>query len=692
MQSGRFSVAIAVLLSVTVQDIRPNSQDSSAYYLANILQQLTQSNGTQIPIPFTLRNPAAPFSPPTWAVWVNGLWFMSLLTSLTCALLAIFVRQWARRYLRVAYPQYSPHRRARIRAFYANGVEKLHLPWIAEALPALLHVSFSLFLSGLSVFCLNVNLSIFTTVIVWVGICVFVYAYLTTLPFLHKDSPYFAPLSAFLSFVLTDIRFIFSQLVTRFHVGHLTVMPPHVHHPSTLHLDDFFSHSMSKTAEQYALQLGPEIDYDSVSRLFESLDGDDELERFFEGIPGLCDSKMTDALNFIKRNEKVFSSALIDLMNRTLSSNFVSEAVKLRRIIICTKAVDATSLLGPWWILRRVLLGDWQKFLGCIEFGLFVQNWKSITHPVTRFYAQCVAAITISSVTLQERDGRWFQLASGPLGRSKNLFQDYLKHRDSILLANAIFIVRQTIQTYSGSAERHRSEILGASSKTLESLSSLDLRHTSPDLQHEFCAVRNQLVDLAQNDDRPDVVRVATAALKNIRELHIGLHNDPDAPPTAFFSSANDEGDPVLDDPPRSYRKCHVVGHRPSQPVAELRIEEPALEAATGGPPTPVVSSPGMIPASRPQAVLVPASFLAPPRPAPSFPHPSRTRLGASHVRPQPAFVSSTPPSVAPTPLVEQLAFTLPVRQPALTVSFISGAPNEGVSSAPSLGPSGQAR
>src|SRR5579863_5285007 len=292
-------------------------------------------------------------------------------------------------------------------------------------------------------------------------------------------------------------------------------------------------------------------------------------------------------------------------MNRTLSSNLVSEAVKLRRIIICTKVVDATSLLGPWWILRRVLLGDWQKFLGCTEFGLFVQSWKSITHPVTRFYAQCVAAATISSVPIQERDDRWFQLASGPLGTYKNLFQNYLKHGDNILLSNAISILRQTIQTYSGSVERHRSDILGASSKTLESLRKLNHSRTFPNLQHEFCGVWNQLVELAQNDDRPHIKCVSKSVLKDIRKLYIGLHKGTAASPMAF-SSATDDSDPVLDNA-RSYCKCDLFEHRPPQPFPDLNIEEPTPEAGANAPPT--------TPAAPPQASH-------PPSPTPS-PHPS---------------------------------------------------------------------
>ena len=130
--------------------------------------------------------------------------------------------------------------------------------------------------------------------------------------------------------------------------------------------------------------------------------------------------------------------------------------MKQYRIIICTKAVKSTSLLETSWILRRVLLGDWYQFLGCIEFALFVQKWRNNTDKVT-YYAQCVAALTISFV---RRDERWFQLMNGLLNASKYILNKYIEKGDSILLSNVIFVVRRTIQAYSGSEERHRKEIL----------------------------------------------------------------------------------------------------------------------------------------------------------------------------------------------------------------------------------------
>jgi Family of unknown function (DUF6535) len=206
-----FSAAIAALLAVSVQDIRPNPQDTSAFYLARIHQQLSsQSNEPQDPIPLTLsKNPAQSFSPPVWAIWVNGLWFLSLAISLSCALLATFVQQWVPRYLRVAYPRSSLLKRARIRAFYAEGIERFHFPRTVEIIPTLLHISFSLFFAGLSVFLFNVNLTIFKVVTAWVGLCVILYAYVIIWPIVYKNSPFCGPLSGLASFCLTNIQHVF---------------------------------------------------------------------------------------------------------------------------------------------------------------------------------------------------------------------------------------------------------------------------------------------------------------------------------------------------------------------------------------------------------------------------------------------------------------------------------------------------
>ena len=87
-KTGLFSAAVAALVSVSVQELKPNSQDISAFYLANVYQILANSNGSYITVPSILTYPTTPFSSPNSAMWVNSLWFLSLVISLTCTPLA----------------------------------------------------------------------------------------------------------------------------------------------------------------------------------------------------------------------------------------------------------------------------------------------------------------------------------------------------------------------------------------------------------------------------------------------------------------------------------------------------------------------------------------------------------------------------------------------------------------------------
>jgi hypothetical protein len=81
LQTGLFSAAIATLLTVTVQYLVPNGQDTSAFYLRNIYQVLADPNTTRTPILLPFAEPP-PFSPPTYAIWVNSLWFLSLVINI----------------------------------------------------------------------------------------------------------------------------------------------------------------------------------------------------------------------------------------------------------------------------------------------------------------------------------------------------------------------------------------------------------------------------------------------------------------------------------------------------------------------------------------------------------------------------------------------------------------------------------
>ena len=200
---------------MTVQDLRPNSQDTSAFYLGNIYGVLADPNATRT------RTPSQPpsFSPPRYAIWVNSLWFLSLVISLTCALLATSQHQWSRRYIRVTQlARCSPEKRARMRAFFAEGVDKMHIPWAVEGSPMLLHLSVFLFFGGLVIFLFNINHDVFSSVTWWIGLFSIVYGLITVMPIIRYDSPYYGPLSRSAWFFYASMNYVLSRVFLTFNL------------------------------------------------------------------------------------------------------------------------------------------------------------------------------------------------------------------------------------------------------------------------------------------------------------------------------------------------------------------------------------------------------------------------------------------------------------------------------------------
>ncbi|KAI9462056.1 hypothetical protein F5148DRAFT_238892 [Russula earlei] len=453
---------------------------------------------------------------------------------------------------------------------------------------------------------------------------------------------------------------------------------------------------MQKAAEFAVGRLSADIDYRALSWMFGTLHDDDEFEQFFDALPGVCAPEtLVDSQTYlIEPNRKRLSHTLIGMMDRTLLSSLVPDSVKQRRIIIYTKVIDATSLLGPWWTLRRVLLGDWHGFSRFIEFGLFVQEWKHLPHEVTAFYAQYVVAITLSNV--QKRDDYWFQLASGHLNASKSLLQSYCTDPYTTLLINAMFIIRRAIQTFAGSADRHRSDILEASSKTLESLCKFDIFSALPEYQYQFCSLWNQLVDAAQNDNH--IAPLSVVTLKSIRRVYISLHRGTSAFPTAFSNTTNDV-DPVLNEA-RSYPMCTL--HRPSLAIQPLLSPDVTPDTAemtkvTTGSPTIATASPPetdpsfsgpLVPYQPPTLpspyfvtppVLPPTTFvtLMPPQPS-AFITPQHSIMITLPTSQAESYIQPPPPTFIPPQPPIHISFS-PSQLPNLTPSpypYFSTAPS----------------
>ncbi|KAH9057254.1 hypothetical protein EDB87DRAFT_1833270 [Lactarius vividus] len=589
--TGLFSAAVASLISVSIQDIRPNPQDTSNFYLANIYHTVSDPNRSNISSSLPTSPPT--FSPPNYAVWVNSLWFMSLVISLTCALLATLLQQWARRYLKVTQPRYSPHKRARIRAFYFEGVEKFLLPWVIEALPTLLHVSLFLFFAGAVVFLCNVNHTIFKLVLSWVGVCMALYGCFTFIPIFRNDSPYYTPLTSLTWPIIVGISFITFRALRRLtHLDYFTGEAYHHYRQLEESYRKMLGQGMQKTAEETALDSPLEIDTRAFMWTFDSLDEDHELERFFAGLPGFRSSKVVnDPLPSLPWDQqKKFSTALMGLFDRTFSSDLLPEPVKKRRAIICAKAIDPIITPRALIILEKILSNYQQSGLLVAEIVRTVRSWGYNMRDDIVSVAE--ATFTRILARPQQRDDSWFIIASTELGVQESVLRDYATHGDSLSLAVLIHITRRQFDHY-GEPSWPSVEF----SFILETASKFDVRDTLPELQHEFCGLWNQIVLRAQNGgDR----WMAFQILRPIRNIHIALHQDSDAAPTRYSVSTSNRNRILFD--PTSYPACSVPDHHPD--------------------PIPHIHDSFTRTVLHDSAVLSPASLASPDTPSSSVPAP----------------------------------------------------------------------
>jgi len=517
---------------VTVFDLKSSSQDTSTLDLDSKYQiqaDLNISRASKLP----------PFSPPTSAIWVNVLLFLSLLLSLTCALLATLLQQSARRYLGFTQQLgYTLHRRARVRAFFSEGVDKSHISWVVEALPALLHLSICLFIAGLLVWLFNINHIVFLAVILCTALFAVAYLWFTFSPVFRPNNPCYAPLSPTIWSIYTVISYtIFNVLSSMFGASHRF---------DSLKKDyrNRLSEGIGKMAEKTAWKLSSEIDVSILTSTLDALGEDGARAKFFEAIPGFFNSEhVVNPRSYLLEEFRIkFRLVLNGFLDRTFSSSLISEPARSTQLLItCLNAAyKALDSDGVFQILFRILNGDWGELLQSVEVAHSLRRWSKstndeITHYVRRIVTQVVAGV-------RERDDRWISLAKAEFGVPDSVLRDHMAHGDSAPLSLLIYMTREAF--LSGSWTPF----------ILNTLTQFDVCNALPELQHEFCALWNEIVREAW---KGGTNCPAVNILREIRHGYIGLHQGTDA-----FSAHTNFYNPVLAQP-QSYRPCNIPSHRP---------------------------------------------------------------------------------------------------------------------------------
>ena len=137
---------------------------------------------------------------PASAVWLNVLWFSSLVFSFASATLALFVKQW----IYEAMVTGTSRESARLRQYRLNGLLKWRIGTIVVALPILLQLSSVLFLVGLLVLLWTLHSTVAAIASSLAASFLALFFCVTVLPVLKSDCPYRSPAS---SAIYTTLRF-----------------------------------------------------------------------------------------------------------------------------------------------------------------------------------------------------------------------------------------------------------------------------------------------------------------------------------------------------------------------------------------------------------------------------------------------------------------------------------------------------
>ncbi|KZV61789.1 hypothetical protein PENSPDRAFT_559868, partial [Peniophora sp. CONT] len=154
---GLFSAMVAAFVIESYKTLSPDPSSATTLILAQISRQLANADGT-LPADSQLQDGVSSL-PDTGGVRVNALWMASLCISVSCALFAVMVQQWARRFQRLC-----DRRPEEGRSSEALARVHMHLHHVApqvgnfiELLQRFLHVAVVLCFAGLVEFFSPIN-------------------------------------------------------------------------------------------------------------------------------------------------------------------------------------------------------------------------------------------------------------------------------------------------------------------------------------------------------------------------------------------------------------------------------------------------------------------------------------------------------------------------------------------------------
>jgi hypothetical protein len=436
-----------------------------------------------------------------------------------------------------------------MRRYISDGSSGLHFQLVTDAVPTLLHLSVFLFFAGLLILLRHISHTVFNAVVVWVVLCVVVYAYITFLPIFRPASPNYTPLSSLAWHVYAGILYPVFEFLSPIKRG---IRNMHTRRPAArLHK------RLKEKAGEIVLapDESPKLDAGILKSVVATLDEDGAREKFLEAIPGFYGSNLVDADGVKKKLSPMFFTnfqcTVNQFLGQTLSSDSVSELVRSRRLLTCLNATR--SVLGDLEGTNQIICsGSWIEKPPSPEIGYILRRWRNGTDSSSALIGSCIIARIIASVEKRD-DSTWMALTRSQLGITEEVLKGYLEHGDSLLLDNLI----KTSRLFFEKGLQFQG--------VLKSISGFNVKETLPELQHDFCTLWDEIVEKSKHSG--DCVFI----LDEISHVHDALHPTARTTVAALPTSTTANNDNLLLGPP--YKLCpNLQSHHPPNPSQQTAV------------------------------------------------------------------------------------------------------------------------
>lgn len=214
-----FSAVLTAFVVETYSLLQQDSGQTTNQLLVGISRQLGGASST-VPNDTPTLSSSPAFTPSAAARWINILFFLSLVSSLSAALFGILAKQWLREYMQWNSTLGVPRDNVLVRQVRFEAWEAWNISATISSIPALLELSMILFLVGIVILLWTLDAIVAITITTSVAIFMGVVLAFTALPVFFKRCPYKSP-TAWAFVVLSGIVSDAAVYVLRFCVEYV---------------------------------------------------------------------------------------------------------------------------------------------------------------------------------------------------------------------------------------------------------------------------------------------------------------------------------------------------------------------------------------------------------------------------------------------------------------------------------------